>query len=104
MPYYEDDTESVVVTKRDTKTRKPRRYKVILHNDDYTAMDFVTDILETIFHKPPQIAAQIMLEIHRKGSGICGVYSKEVAESKVRQVENEACNLDQPLLCTMEPE
>ncbi len=98
----DQDTESTVLTRRKTKTRKPRMYKVILHNDDYTTMDFVTDVLETIFHKPPVEATQIMLQIHRKGSGVCGVYTRDVAESKVKQVEARAEEAGYPLLCTME--
>ncbi len=99
---YEGDTESTVLTRRRTKTRKPRMYKVILHNDDYTSMDFVTEILETVFHKPPVVATQLMLQIHRKGFGVCGVFTKDVAESKVRQVEARAEQAGFPLLCTME--
>ncbi len=99
---YEEDTESTVLTRRKPKTRKPRMYKVILHNDDYTSMDFVTGVLETIFHKPPVVATQIMLQIHRKGHGVCGIYPRDVAESKVKQVEARAAEAGFPLLCTME--
>ena len=103
MAQYGTDTGSTVLTRRKTKTRKPKMYKVILHNDDYTPMDFVTEILETIFYKPPVIATRIMLQIHKKGFGICGVYTRDVAESKVKQVENSAEKWGYPLLCSMEP-
>lgn len=100
---YDEETESTVVTRPKTRSKKPQMYKVILHNDDYTSMEFVTEILETIFHKPPVIATQIMLQIHKKGSGICGVYTRDVAETKVKQVEERAAENGFPLLCTMEP-
>ncbi len=84
--------------------RPPSRYKVILHNDDYTPMDFVIEILETVFHKTNALATQIMLDVHEKGLGICGVYPYEIAETKVTLVNDKAKQLQHPLKCTMEEE
>ena len=97
-------SDTGVLTRPKSKTRKPKMYKVILHNDDYTSMEFVVEILETIFHRPPVIATQIMLKIHREGSGIAGVFTREIAETKVRQVEDRAIEFGYPLMCTMEEE
>jgi ATP-dependent Clp protease adaptor protein ClpS len=91
-----------VVTKTTTKTKKPPMYKVLLLNDDYTPMEFVVYILERFFHKNRQEATQIMLHIHRKGVGICGVFTYEVAETKVNQVVDFARQNQHPLQCTME--
>lgn len=102
MADYKDDSESEVLIRPKSRTKKPQMYKVILHNDNYTSMEFVVEILETIFHKPPVLATQLMLTIHREGSGVAGVYTKDVAESKVRQVEDRAIESGYPLLCTME--
>ncbi len=102
MADWKSDSDSEVVTRQKSKTRKPKMYKVILHNDDYTSMEFVVDILETLFHKPPVVAAQIMLKIHKEGSGVAGVFTRDVAESKVQQVEDRAVDYGYPLLCTME--
>jgi ATP-dependent Clp protease adaptor protein ClpS len=84
----------------------PRRgdYKVLLLNDDYTPMDFVVLVLERFFNKPPEEATRIMLHVHQKGVGICGVYTYEVAETKVAQVTSFARQHEHPLQCTMEKE
>jgi ATP-dependent Clp protease adaptor protein ClpS len=79
-------------------------YKVYLLNDDYTSMDFVIDVLMTIFHKSYHDAERIMLEIHQKERGLCGVYSFEIAETKVMQVSKLAREQGFPLKCTMEEE
>ncbi len=79
-------------------------YKVLLLNDDYTPMDFVVYVLERFFNKPPEEATRIMLHVHQKGVGICGVYTYEVAETKVAQVTSFARQHDLPLQCTMEKE
>lgn len=92
------------VTRDDTKVRKPKLYKVLLLNDDYTTMDFVVSVLETIFKKSPAEALQIMLHVHQRGQGLCGVYSREIAEAKVHQVHERARAEGHPLRCTMDEE
>ena len=89
-------------TKEQTKTKKPALYKCILLNDDYTPMEFVVEILKQIFHKPAAEATRIMLHVHRRGVGICGVYTYEVAETKVTQVMDFARQNQHPLQCTLE--
>ena len=86
------------------KVKKPRLYKVVLLNDDYTPMDFVVVVLERFFQKSREQAVQIMLTVHNKGSGICGVFPYEIAETKVQQVLGYAQENQHPLQCTMEPE
>jgi ATP-dependent Clp protease adaptor protein ClpS len=93
-----------VVTKTRPKTKKPSLYKVLLLNDDYTPMEFVVHILERIFGKNRDEAVQIMLHVHRHGVGICGVFTFEVAETKVAQVIEFARRHEHPLQCTMEKE
>ena len=82
----------------------PKKYKVFLLNDDYTSMDFVIDILMSIFHKSYEDAQRIMLEVHEKEKGLCGVYSYEVAETKVMQVKRKAKDNGFPLRAMMEEE
>jgi ATP-dependent Clp protease adaptor protein ClpS len=96
--------EGPVVQEARPKLEKPRLYKVLLLNDDYTPMEFVVVVLERFFHKNRDEATQIMLHVHQKGMGLCGVYSREIAETKVRQVQNYAQESRHPLQCTMEPE
>ena len=91
-----------VVTKTKPKTKKPSMYKVILLNDDYTPMEFVVYVLERLFRKGSQEATRIMLHVHRSGVGVCGVYTYEVAETKVNQVIDLARKNLHPLQCTME--
>jgi ATP-dependent Clp protease adaptor protein ClpS len=93
-----------VVTKTERKTKKPSMYKVLLLNDDYTPMEFVVHILERFFNKNQEDATAIMLHVHRRGVGICGVYTFEVAETKVTQVVDLARKHQHPLQCTMEKE
>ena len=93
-----------VVVKRRPRTKKPSMYKVILLNDDYTPMDFVVHVLERFFHKSREEATRIMLHVHRRGVGLCGVYTYEVAETKVNQVVEFARRHQHPLQCTMERE
>jgi ATP-dependent Clp protease adaptor protein ClpS len=85
-------------------TQKPSMYKVLLLNDDYTPMEFVVQILETFFNKSREEATRIMLHVHKKGVGLCGVYTYEVAETKVSQVLAAARQAQHPLQCTMEKE
>ncbi len=84
------------------KTKEPPLYRVVLINDDYTPMEFVVDILESIFSMERTRATQVMLEVHTKGKGICGVYNFGIAETKVAQVMGIAQQHEHPLLCTME--
>jgi ATP-dependent Clp protease adaptor protein ClpS len=86
------------------KTKKPSMYKVLLLNDDYTPMEFVVHILERFFNKNRQEATDIMLHVHRRGVGVCGIFTHEVAETKVTQVMDFARANEQPLQCTMEKE
>ena len=81
---------------------EPQLFKVLLHNDDYTSMDFVVDVLTGIFHKNQAQAEQIMLQIHEKDKAICGVYSFEIAQTKAQQVKEKAKQNEFPLLATIE--
>jgi ATP-dependent Clp protease adaptor protein ClpS len=92
------------LTRTETKTEKPSLYKVLLLNDDYTPMEFVIHVLERFFGKGREEATRIMLHVHQKGVGICGVYTFEVAETKVTQVMDFARGNQHPLQCTMEKE
>ncbi|MGI9384707.1 MAG: ATP-dependent Clp protease adapter ClpS [Methyloligellaceae bacterium] len=93
-----------IVTRTRTKTKRPSLYKVLLLNDDYTPMDFVIYVLERFFNKPREEATRIMLHVHQKGVGMCGIYTYEIAETKVAQVMNFARQHQHPLQCTMEKE
>ena len=93
-----------VVTSTKPKLQKPSMYRVLLLNDDYTPMEFVVYVLEAIFNKSRDEATQIMLHVHQNGLGLCGVYTYEVAETKVAQVVDSARRNQHPLQCTMEKE
>ena len=99
-----DDLKTGVVTKTRPKTKRPSLYKVLLLNDDYTPMEFVIYVLERFFNKQREEATRIMLHVHQKGVGVCGVYTYEVAETKVTQVMNFSRQHQHPLQCTMEKE
>ncbi len=86
------------------KLKRPSLYKVILNNDDYTPMDFVVQILVSFFNMNVERATRIMLDVHTSGKGICGIFSREIAETKVAQVNNYSRENQHPLLCTMEKE
>jgi len=98
------DGRTGLVTKIRPKTKKPSLYKVLLLNDDYTPMEFVIHILEKYFSKGREEATRIMLHVHQKGVGVCGVFTYEVAETKVTQVMDVARQNGHPLQCTMEKE
>ena len=93
-----------VVSKTRPKTKKPSMYKVLILNDDYTPMEFVVHILEKVFNKNREAAVEIMLHVHRHGVGVCGVFTYDVAETKVAQVIEFARRHAHPLQCTMEKE
>jgi ATP-dependent Clp protease adaptor protein ClpS len=100
----ERHTEGDVLERTKQETKKPELFKVLLLNDDYTTMDFVVDILETVFNKAPAEAYRIMMAVHTQGQGLCGVYPFEVAETKVATVVDLARGQGFPLRATMEPE
>ena len=99
-----DDSKTGIVTKTRAKTKKPNLYKVLLLNDDFTPMEFVVLVLQRFFNKGHEDATRIMLHVHHKGVGICGVYTYEVAETKVTQVMDFSRQHGHPLQCTMEKE
>ena len=103
-PEQEDSPDAGVLLKPKPKTQKPAMYKVLILNDDFTPMEFVVHVLERFFSKNRQEATDIMLHVHRKGVGICGIFTFEVAETKVAQVMEFARTNEQPLQCTMEKE
>jgi ATP-dependent Clp protease adaptor protein ClpS len=96
--------DTAVVTEKKSKTQKPKLWKVILHNDDFTTMEFVIHVLEVVFSKKPAEAAELMLQVHHRGMCVGGVYTYEIAETKVNTVEQMALAAEFPFLCTMEPE
>lgn len=96
MPKFEEELAF------DLELEEPKMYKVLLHNDDYTSMDFVVDILTTIFHMSHQQAEKVMLQIHDQEKAVCGVYSFEIAQTKVQQVKKRAKENEFPLLATLE--
>lgn len=101
-PKHRQDEDTEVVDR--VKPVVPRRYKVVFHNDDYTTMQFVVDTLTTFFHKSQAEATHIMLTIHKTGKGIAGIYTREIAETKVSQVMDHAKQSGMPLMLTAEPE
>ncbi len=103
-PGGEEKRQAGILLKPKPRNKKPAMYKVLLLNDDYTPMEFVVYILERFFSKNRQEATDIMLHVHRRGVGLCGVFTYEVAETKVNQVMDFARANEQPLQCTMEKE
>lgn len=97
---YDDD--GLALQEAKPQLKRPPLYKVLLLNDDYTPMEFVVDVLERFFSKGREEATQIMLHVHTRGVGVCGVYSRDVAETKVAQVNDYSLENDHPLKCTME--
>ncbi|MEZ4525819.1 MAG: ATP-dependent Clp protease adapter ClpS [Desulfobacterales bacterium] len=104
MHSLEPDVQETVESDTLEDIHEPSMYKVLLHNDNYTPMDFVVEILMFVFNKAEEEATQIMLSVHRKGIGICGVYTCEVAETKVETVSKLAGENGYPLKCSMEEE
>jgi ATP-dependent Clp protease adaptor protein ClpS len=104
MPNYDPELDEAVITESKQKVDKPPLYKVLLHNDNYTTMDFVVVILISVFHHSEVEAIRIMLQVHNKGIGVAGVFTREIAETKVVHVTELAKEHEFPLLCTMEEE
>lgn len=95
-------TDGGVQLEHDQRLKEPEMYRVILHNDHYTTMDFVIEVLVTVFHMPGVKATQVMLDVHRKGIGVCGVYTYDIAVTKVEQVHLMAKAKEFPLRCSYE--
>lgn len=98
----DDRDQGLIVEKAKPKLKPPRMYKVILLNDDYTPMEFVVHILELFFGMNRDKATQIMLHVHTRGKGVCGIYTRDIAETKVAQVTDYSREHQHPLFCTME--
>ena len=103
---FEDDDDGNVVTetKKETRLSRPRMWRVLVHNDDYTTREFVVDVLRTVFRHSESEAVRVMLHVHYNGVGVAGVYTREIAETKVAIVEALAKEREYPLRLTMEPE
>ena len=99
-----DGPQVGVATRTRPRTKRPSRYRVLLLNDDYTPMEFVVQLIQDVFHRDRETATRIMLHVHQRGVGVCGVYPYEVAETKVTQVVDIARQNQHPLQCTMEKE
>ena len=97
-----DERHDLVVDEARPKVKRPPLYKVVLINDDYTPMDFVVEVLQTFFRMDRTKATQVMLHVHTRGKGICGVFTYEIAETKVAQVNEFSRQHQHPLLCTLE--
>ncbi len=108
MPHFEDDRQGdgkvLTRTKQTTRLARPRLYKVLLHNDDFTPREFVVVVLQQVFHMTESEASRLMLHVHTKGVGVAGVYPFSVAETKAAEVGSLARQAEVPLLCTIEPE
>ncbi|MBQ0721784.1 MAG: ATP-dependent Clp protease adapter ClpS [Gammaproteobacteria bacterium] len=102
QPFEHDDDGNLAVQEARPKLQKPPMYKVLLLNDDFTPMDFVVSVLQTIFFKTKEEAVRITMNVHTAGIGVCGVYTKDIAETKVQQVIQSAQENQHPLQCTLE--
>jgi len=100
----DNNDDGLALEEAKPKVKKPPRYKVVLLNDDYTPMDFVVDLLQRFFRMDNSKAVQVMLQVHTKGKGVCGLFSREVAETKVQLVQDYAREQQHPLQVEMEPE
>ena len=98
----DSEPEGVVLTRSDEEVKEPEEYSVLLLNDDYTTMEFVVSVIMTVFHKPLPEATKIMLDVHKKGKGTVGIYSYDIAVTKINQVHQLARQNGFPLKCTME--
>jgi ATP-dependent Clp protease adaptor protein ClpS len=102
MSTYDPERDQATVTESKQKLQKPPLYKVLLHNDNYTTMEFVVWVLQTVFHRSETDAVRIMLQVHHQGIGVAGVYTYEIAEMKVAKVIELARQHEFPLLCTLQ--
>ena len=102
MGQFNPEIEEEISSEIEEDVREPSMYRVLLHNDDYTSMEFVVEVLMYVFHKSWEESTQIMLKVHKEGIGVCGIYPYEVAETKVEMVEALARENGFPLKCTME--
>ncbi|MGF1468201.1 MAG: ATP-dependent Clp protease adaptor ClpS [Sandaracinaceae bacterium] len=101
---YEPDGVTITRTRTERRVQKPRMWRVLMHNDDYTTREFVVDVLRTVFHHSETEAVRIMLHVHHNGVGVAGVFTREIAETKVGTVEQMARAREYPLRLSMEPE
>lgn len=101
---FDEDAGTVTEIKPQKKLKRPRLYRVLLHNDDYTTREFVVYVLQSVFHLGEQDSIRIMLHVHHNGVGVAGVFTREVAETKISRVEQMAREQEFPLHLTMEPE
>ena len=101
---WETDESVVTKTRKEERVKKPRMYRVLMHNDDYTTREFVVEVLRGVFHHSEPEAVRIMLHVHYNGIGVAGVFTREIAETKVRTVEEMAREREYPLRLSMEPE
>lgn len=99
----EDTTGDIAIKPSKTKPKLPEMYKVVLINDDYTPMEFVVEVIQRFFHKTMEQATDIMLQVHTKGKGVCGVYPQDIAATKMNQVLKSAQESQHPLQCQIEP-
>ncbi|MBT8440635.1 MAG: ATP-dependent Clp protease adapter ClpS [Gammaproteobacteria bacterium] len=97
-----DDDQGLAIEEARPKLKRPTMYKVVLLNDDYTPMEFVVQILETFFTMDREKATRVMLNVHTKGKGVCGIFTRDVAQTKVKQVNEYSRNHQHPLLCDLE--
>ena len=100
---HQDSDSGLVVEETKPQLKRPARFQVVLLNDDYTPMEFVVEILERIFGMDRELAVRVMLKVHTEGKGVCGVFTREVAETKAEQVNQAARECEHPLLCQIEP-
>lgn len=103
MAERDNQFDGEILEEERTRTRQPRPWNVVLHNDDYTTMDFVQMILITVFHHPPAAAAQLMLAVHEKGYAVAGTFTRDIAETKATEAMAMARAEGHPLKCTVEP-
>ena len=103
MAIHTENQRSALLERAPAKTAPPPMYQVVLLNDDYTPMEFVVHVLQKVFGKPEEEAARIMLQVHHEGRGVCGVYTRDIAATRVERVRQMAYARQHPLQCVMEP-